>query len=64
MVNRAHRRTISAAPKRCLSRGAIPTLDVAQGLFGGAMSDPSPIQAAQLHLHLKPLKCPHLHDQR
>jgi hypothetical protein len=34
VVNRAHRRTISAAPKRCPSRGAIPTLDVAQGLFG------------------------------
>ena len=25
---------VSAAPKRCPSRGAIPTLDVAQGLFG------------------------------
>jgi hypothetical protein len=39
VVNRAHRRTISAAPKTCPSRGAIPTWD---GSLGGAMSYPSP----------------------
>src|SRR6516164_966649 len=42
VVNRAHRRTISALPKTCPSRGAIPTWDVVQGSLGGAMSYPSP----------------------
>ena len=42
MVNGAHRRTILPLPKRCLSRGAITTLDVVQGPFGGSMSHPSP----------------------
>src|SRR6516165_1648142 len=42
VVNGAHRRTILPLPKRCLSRGAITTLDVVQGPFGGSMSHPSP----------------------
>src|SRR6516162_9927646 len=42
VVNGAHRRTILPLPKRCLSRGAITTLDVVQGPCGGSMSHPSP----------------------
>src|SRR5262245_64107942 len=42
VVNRTHRRTISAAPRACPSRGAIPTWDVIRGSLGGAMSYPSP----------------------
>jgi hypothetical protein len=51
VVNGAHRRTISPFLERCPSRGAITTLDVVEGPFGGSyvrlISDETPLQCRQ-----------------